>query len=39
MALIFPGAVTKFFNIATQSYVGNITIWPVPNLRNYLRIL
>jgi TAG lipase/steryl ester hydrolase/phospholipase A2/LPA acyltransferase len=39
MSVIFPGAVTKFFNLATQSYVGNITIWPVPSLSNYLRIL
>ena len=39
MTFIFPGAVTKFFNLATQSYVGNITIWPVPSISNYLRIL
>lgn len=39
MAFIFPSAVTKFFNLATQAYVGNITIWPVPSISNYLRIL
>ena len=39
MTYIFPGAVTKFFNLATQSYVGNITIWPVPTVSDYLRIL
>jgi predicted acylesterase/phospholipase RssA len=38
IGFIFPKA-TKFFNLATQSYVGNITIWPVPSLSNYLRIL
>lgn len=39
IGFIFPGAITKFFNLATQSYVGNITIWPVPSLSTYLRIL
>jgi hypothetical protein len=39
IGFIFPGAITKFFNLATQSYVGNITIWPAPSLSNYLRIL
>lgn len=39
LAFIFPSAITKFFNLATQAYVGNITIWPVPSLKNYLRIL
>ena len=39
VTFVFPGAITKFFNLATQSYVGNITIWPVPSISNYLRIL
>jgi hypothetical protein len=39
LAFIFPSAITKFFNLVTQSYVGNITIWPVPSFANYLRIL
>lgn len=39
MALIFPGGLTKMFGLASQSYVGNITIWPVPTFKNYLRIL
>ena len=39
IAYLFPNAVTKFFNILTQSYVGDITIWPKPKLSDYLRIL
>ena len=39
VAYIFPNAVTKFLNILTQSYVGDITIWPKPLLSDYLRIL
>jgi len=39
MSCVFPGAITKFLNLFTQSYVGNITIWPVPSLSNYLRIM
>jgi predicted acylesterase/phospholipase RssA len=39
MAYIFPSAVTKFLNLLTQSYVGDITIWPKPKLSDYLRIL
>lgn len=39
MTLIFPSAITKFFNLATQDYMGNITIMPLPSVRKYLRIL
>ncbi len=39
VAFIFPNAITKFFNLVTQSYVGDITIWPKPQLNDYLRIL
>jgi hypothetical protein len=39
LSYIFPSAITKFFNLFTQAYVGNITIWPVPSLSNYLRIM
>lgn len=39
LTFIFPSAITKFFNLATQSYVGNITIWPVPALSNYVKIM
>mgnify|MGYP003688182787 CR=1 FL=1 len=39
VAFLFPGSLSKFFTIFTQSYVGNITIWPVPSLSNYLRIM
>jgi hypothetical protein len=39
LAYVFPNAVTKFFNLVTQSYVGDITIWPKPKLSDYLRIL
>lgn len=39
LVFVFPSAITKFLNLFTQSYVGNITIWPVPSIANYLRIL
>lgn len=39
IAYIFPSALTKFLNLLTQSYVGDITIWPKPLLKDYLRIL
>jgi hypothetical protein len=39
IAFVFPNAVTKFLNLLTQSYVGDITIWPKPRLADYLRIL
>lgn len=39
IAYIFPSAITKFLNLLTQSYVGDITIWPKPKLQDYLRIL
>ncbi len=39
MSYIFPSAITKFLNLFTQSYVGNITIWPVPSVSNYLRMM
>ena len=39
LAYLFPNDITKFFNIITQVYVGNITIWPKPKLNDYLRIL
>jgi TAG lipase/steryl ester hydrolase/phospholipase A2/LPA acyltransferase len=39
VSYIFPNAVTKFFNLVTQSYVGDITIWPKPLLSDYLRLL
>lgn len=39
LSFLFPTVVTKFFSMFTQSYVGDITIWPVPSLSNYLRIL
>ena len=39
IAFLFPNEITKFFNIVTQSYVGDITIWPQPKLNDYLRIL
>jgi hypothetical protein len=38
IAYIFPTAITKFLNLLTQSYVGDITIWPKPLLQDYLRI-
>ena len=39
IAFIFPNAITKFLNLVTQSYVGDITIWPKPKFSDYLRIL
>ena len=39
LSYVFPSAITKFLNLFTQSYVGNITIWPVPSIANYLRIM
>jgi len=39
LSYVFPSAITKFLNLFTQSYVGNITIWPVPSVSNYLRIM
>lgn len=28
VAYVFPNELTKFLNLLTQSYVGDITIWP-----------
>lgn len=39
IAYIFPNAITKFLNLLTQSYVGDVTIWPTPRFKDYLRIL
>ena len=39
LAYVFPSAITKFFNLVTQSYVGDITIWPKPTLQDYRELL
>jgi hypothetical protein len=36
---LFPSIVQRFLNIFSQTYVGNITIWPTPKLEDYLNIL
>jgi predicted acylesterase/phospholipase RssA len=36
---ILPTAITRYFNLITQEYSGNVTIWPIPTLRDYLNIL
>lgn len=36
---LFPSIVQRFINIFSQTYVGNITIWPTPKLADYINIL
>lgn len=36
---LFPSIVQRFLNVFSQNYVGNITIWPTPKLRDYIDIL
>jgi hypothetical protein len=36
---LFPSIVQRFINIFSQTYVGSITIWPIPKLQDYIKIL
>jgi len=36
---IFPKAATRYFNLITQTYIGNITIFPKADINDYLTIL
>ena len=29
----------RYLNLITQEYSGNVTIWPVPNIKDFLAIL
>jgi len=36
---IVPRAVSRYFNLITQTYSGNVTLFPKANLNDYLNIL
>jgi len=36
---IFPKAATRYFNLITQTYSGNVTIFPKADVNDYLTIL
>ena len=36
---IFPSTVVRIFNLVTQKYTGNVTIWPIPSFSEFINIL
>ena len=36
---IFPKGVIRSFNLVTQNYTGNVTIWPIPSFSEFIDIL
>ena len=34
----FPSVINRFFNIITQEYTGNVTIWPTLSPKDYLHL-
>jgi len=36
---VLPASIKRYINLITQEYSGNVTIWPVPTVKDYLNIL